>query len=66
MRAKTDASIKGLKSMEKINKQKADEIGDEIIKNTYRTLFTRGQKGCFVYCTDKKFADYLKSRLKRS
>ena len=63
-RAKTDASIKGLKSMEKVNKQNADRIADEIIKNTYRTLLTRGQKGCFVYCKDSKFADYLKSRLK--
>lgn len=63
-RAKTDASVKGLKTMEKSNKQEADRIGDEIVRNTYRTLLTRGQKGCFVYCTDKKFADYLKSRLK--
>lgn len=50
--------------MEKSNKQEADRIGDEIVRNTYRTLLTRGQKGCSVYCTDKKFADYLKSRLK--
>lgn len=65
-RAKTDASIKGLKSMEKVNPENAEKIADEIIKNTYRTLLTRGQKGCFVYCVDKKFSDYLKSRLKRS
>lgn len=24
---------------------------------------TRGQKGCFIYCTDKKLSDYLKRRL---
>ena len=65
MRAKTDASIKGLKSMAKTNKLEADQIGDEIIKNTYRTLFTRGQKGCYIYCTDSNFADYLRSCLKR-
>ena len=65
MRAKTDASVKGLKSMEKVNKEKADEIGDEIVRNTYRTLMTRGQKGCYVYCVDKKFADYLRKSLKR-
>ena len=65
-RAKTDASIKGLKSMEKYDNERAEQIADEIIKNTYRTLLTRGQKGCFVYCVDKKFADYLRSRLKRS
>ena len=40
-----------------------NEVGNEIIKNTYRTLMTRGQKGCFIYCTDKKLSDYLKRRL---
>ncbi|MGN0250309.1 MAG: DNA/RNA helicase domain-containing protein [Oliverpabstia sp.] len=33
---------------------------DELIKNTYRTLMTRGMKGCNVYCTDEKLADYLR------
>lgn len=39
------------------------EIADEIIKNTYRTLMTRGMKGCYVYCVDKNLAEYLKGRL---
>ena len=39
------------------------KISDEIIKNTYRTLMTRGMKGCYVYCTDKELAEYLKNRL---
>ena len=34
---------------------------DLIIKNTYRTLMTRGQKGCYVYCTDSETQDYFKS-----
>ena len=41
----------------------AMKVADEIIKNTYRTLMTRGQKGCYIYCTDKNLAKYLKSRL---
>lgn len=24
---------------------------------------TRGQKGCYIYCTDKKLSNYLKRRL---
>ena len=24
---------------------------------------TRGQKGCYIYCTDKNLSDYLKKRL---
>jgi len=29
-----------------------------IIKNTYRTLMTRGMKGCYVYCVDKELEKY--------
>ena len=49
--------------MYKENPEKALKLADEIIKNTYRTLMTRGQKGCYIYCTDKKLSDYLKKRL---
>lgn len=63
-RARTDQSIKGLKGMYKKNKEDALKIADRIIKNTYRTLLTRGQKGCYIYCTDKKLSEYLKKMLK--
>ncbi len=62
-RAKTDQSLKGIKKLYKENPQLALSEADEIIKNTYRTLMTRGMKGCYVYCTDKKLADYLRERL---
>jgi hypothetical protein len=62
-RAKTDQSLKGIKKLAKENPEEADEIADKIIKNTYRTLMTRGQKGCYVYCTDQKLAEYLKIRM---
>ena len=38
-------------------------ITDEIIKNTYRTLMTRGMKGCYVYCTNQRLSAYLKKCL---
>lgn len=63
-RAKTDQSLKGIKKMYKENPQLALKEADEIIKNTYRTLMTRGMKGCYVYCTDKNLAEYLKECLK--
>jgi hypothetical protein len=62
-RASTDQSLKGIKSMYKEDPQKACEIADEIIKNTYRTLMTRGMKGCYIYCVDPKLAEYLTERL---
>lgn len=62
-RAKTDQSLKGLKTMLKKDPVIAAALADEIIKNTYRTLMTRGMKGCYVYCCDKALTEYLSYRL---
>jgi len=62
-RAKTDQSLKGIKKLYKENPQEAGRRADEIIKNTYRTLMTRGMKGCYVYCTDPELEAYMKRRL---
>lgn len=61
-RARTDQSIKGLKKMEGEDPERAHQLADEIIKNTYRTLMTRGMKGCYVYATDPGLRDYLRGR----
>jgi DUF2075 family protein len=37
---------------------------DLVIKNTYRTLMTRGMKGCYVYFVDKETNDYFSSVFK--
>lgn len=65
-RASTDQSIKGLKGLYKKDKDRAKKIADQIIKNTYRTLLTRGQKGCYIYCVDDSLKSYLKERLTKS
>ncbi len=59
-RAKTDQSIKGIKKLLKENPEEAQHIANEIVKNTYRTLMTRGQKGCYIYCTNKELSNYFK------
>jgi DUF2075 family protein len=64
-RAKTDSSLKGLKKLIAEDPDAAEEIADKIIKNTYRTLMTRGMKGCYVYCTNTSLAEYLKASLAR-
>ncbi len=63
-RAKTDQSLKGIKKMIKENPEMAQKRADEIIRNTYRTLMTRGQKGCFIFCTDKNLENYITERVK--
>jgi uncharacterized protein len=62
-RASSDQSVKGLKAMLKADPASARALADVIVKNTYRTLMTRGMKGCYVYCTDAPLAEYLRSRL---
>ncbi len=34
-------------------------LADTIIRNTYRTLLTRGQKGCYIYCEDNALSGYI-------
>lgn len=40
-----------------------EQIIDRIIRNTYKVLFTRGQKGCYLYVMDKELREYLKKRI---
>jgi len=59
-RAKSDASLKGIKS------SKNFQLADRIISNTYKTLLSRGQKGCFIYCEDKELGKYFKDKIDAS
>lgn len=62
-RAKSDKSLHGLiGKVKKDDKQAAKDV-DIIIRNTYRTLMSRGMKGCYVFCTDKALAQFLRSRI---
>ena len=42
----------------------SDEVARRLILNTYKTLLTRGQKGCYVYCEDEALRKYFKSLLR--
>jgi uncharacterized protein len=62
-RAKTDKSLHGYKKETKSNPAAAEAKADEIIRNTYRTLMSRGMKGCYVWFTDPATANYFRDRL---
>jgi DUF2075 family protein/DNA replication protein DnaC len=63
-RASTDRSIRGWKKQIKEGDEKeVRERLDLIIKNTYRTLMTRGQKGCYVFSSDQETNEYFKEKL---
>lgn len=40
-------------------------IIDRIIRNTYKVLFTRGQKGLYLYVMDEQLRDYLRYEIER-
>lgn len=63
-RASTDQSLKGIKRLAQIDHEMAEQRADLIIRNTYRTILTRGLKGCRVFCTDSLLGKYIKSRMK--
>jgi DUF2075 family protein len=62
-RAGQDRSVHGYKKRLKEDPQQAKKQADQIIKNTYRTLMTRGMKGCFIYTADDETRAYFQSRL---
>ena len=59
-RARTDSSLKGIKTTRNY------ALADRIIRNTYRTILSRGQKGCFIYCEDTDLGNYIKNQLSLS
>jgi DUF2075 family protein len=61
-RARTDKSLNGYGVIKKHSPELADAMADQIIKNTYRTLMTRGMKGCYVYSEDRETREYFSTR----
>lgn len=56
-RSKTDKSLRGIRS----NGNYA--LADRIIRNTYKTLMSRGKKGCYIYCEDEQLREYFHERI---
>ena len=61
-RASSDSSVKGYKRLMKEKPIETKEMIDLVIKNTYRTLMTRGMKGCYVYFVDEETREYFKNQ----
>ena len=62
-RAGSDKSIHGIKQLLKNDAVKGKAMAELIIKNTYRTLMTRGMKGCIVFSTDEETREWLKKTI---
>ena len=62
-RAKSDKSLNGYIGERKKDAERADAKADELIRNTYRTLMSRGMKGCYVYFTNPQVKKYFEEHL---
>jgi DUF2075 family protein len=65
-RSRMDKSLHGYKKELEDAPESARAKADAIIRNTYRTLMTRGMKGCYVYCTDSEAASHFRGRLAKN
>lgn len=54
-----DDKSSGIRTLRDLNK------AHKLILNTYKTLLTRGQKGCYVYCEDKALSEYIQNLLSK-
>jgi DUF2075 family protein len=59
-RARTDQSLKGYKVGLKRDPQAIRLKADAIIRNTYRTLMSRGTRSCWVFACDPELNNWLK------
>lgn len=62
LRSRMDKTVFGWRSL-----MRSDQVGTErrlrsIIQNTYRTLMTRGMKGCYVYSPDPETREWFRDR----
>lgn len=62
-RSRMDRSVRGFRSAMKREPYGAAERVDRLIRNTYRTLMTRGMKGCYVHCTDDETQEHIRRSL---
>lgn len=61
-RASSDKSVFGWKKLMKEEPSRAAAELDLIIKNTYRTLMTRGMKGCYIFSEDEETRNWFRGK----
>jgi hypothetical protein len=61
-RSRMDRSVRGYRAAMRQDPADIAERVDRLIRNTYRTLMTRGLKGCYVHCVDPETQDFFRRR----
>ncbi len=58
--------LKRDKTIQNVHTEEDKKLADRIIRNTYKTLLSRGQKGCYVFCEDEALGQYIKEKLSKA
>lgn len=59
-----DKAVQGWKKLVKSDPLEGRKRVEEVIKNTYRTLMSRGAKSCHLYCADEETRGYFRNLLR--
>jgi DUF2075 family protein len=59
----SDKALQTWKAIIKADPELGRERVETVIKNTYRTLMSRGLKGCYIFCDDPETLKYFSQRL---
>jgi DUF2075 family protein len=62
-RSKGDQSLRGFTAAFKTDPESALARADVLIRNTYRTLWTRGMLGTAIYCTNDEVRQFFEARM---
>lgn len=62
-RDRHDKSLHGYQKEYLLNPEAATKRADILIKNTYRTLMSRGMKSCSIFSADAETREYFRQRL---
>ena len=65
-RSRYDRSVRGWRGLARQDPTGTAARLDQIIRNTYRTLMTRGMKGCYVFCADPETNAFFRRCLEAS
>lgn len=62
-RASDDSSIRGHGKLLLNDRVTGEKRIREVIRNTYRTLMTRGARGCYIYSVDRETNEFLRNAI---
>jgi DUF2075 family protein len=62
-RARSDASLKGWRQALATDPEATQQRVSRLIRNTYRTLMSRGMKSCWLFACDPELQWFLRQRM---